>query len=154
MPTLDEIRAVMLARTGGQYAGAGHDAQPRDSGNQPTPPDVARDNQSDDKTLASDRSTTRVHSLPERTVESPHRDSRQQTSLDVIENQVGRVVAFDGRLCIWTSRDGDRTRDSYDLRDVARRTQLSVDQVLNALPEFAPQVRGKRNLSDAVEESA
>jgi hypothetical protein len=60
---------------------------------------------------------------------------------------MGTVCAFDGRYCIWTTRDNGRTRDSFDIRDVAGRIGVSVDTVVDSLPEFAPVKRGRASVT-------
>lgn len=62
---------------------------------------------------------------------------------DKISDQFGTVCAYDGRFCVWTTRDNGRTRDSYDVRDIARRLRVSVDTVVDSLPEFKPVRRGR-----------
>jgi hypothetical protein len=143
---IEKLRALMLERTGGQYAGQSqtHDTQTRAT-------------TIDDNTVAEPVRRDAATPAPRaETIETqrPQVETPQTGTLERITERFGRPVAFDGRLCLWTSRDNDRTRDSHDIRNVAAMLRVDVDVVLMCLPEFAPVVRGKRSLSDAVEESA
>jgi len=67
--------------------------------------------------------------------------------LDRIESCFGRIVAHDGRYCVWFTRDSDKTRDSFDVRDIAAKVGMSLQDVIEALPEFAPAKRGRASVT-------
>jgi len=63
------------------------------------------------------------------------------TTLEKIEAQYGKVIAFDGRLAFWT-----HLFNVIDVRDAAARLRLTRAQVMEAMPEFKPVRRGKSPL--------
>ena len=70
------------------------------------------------------------------------------TDLDLIEQQYGKVTAYDGRSVFWT------ILGVFDIRDAAKRLRIGVSEVADAMPEFAPIKRGRRSaaVSDGVQE--
>lgn len=61
--------------------------------------------------------------------------------LDRIQCVTGVLRAYDGRYCVWG------TRGSFDVRDVGNRTGLSMQDVVEALPDFAPAKRGRASVT-------
>jgi hypothetical protein len=61
------------------------------------------------------------------------------TDLDLLEQQYGKVTAYDGRSVFWTNLG------VFDIRDAAKRLKVGIADVADAMPEFAPAKRGRRS---------
>jgi hypothetical protein len=64
-----------------------------------------------------------------------------KTTLERIEDLVGRVIAYDGRLAFWT------LKDIHDVRDIAPRLKLHALDIMAAMPIIPPVKRGRAKLS-------
>jgi hypothetical protein len=65
------------------------------------------------------------------------------TDLDLIEQQYGRVSAYDGRSVFRTNLG------VFDIRDSARRLKVNTADVADTMPMFEPVKRGRRSAAVA-----
>jgi hypothetical protein len=140
---MDKLRQLMLERTGGQYAGQGQAAR-------------------NDERKTTDGPAPVVAATPTVDREPTRRDSSRDTRTAVVDQTtpetipgttyarivalVGTPCAYDGRFCVWTTQDNGRTRDSFDVRDLANRVGVSPDTIVDSLPTFAPTRRGRASV--------
>lgn len=72
--------------------------------------------------------------------------------LEGLTARFGTPCAYDGRYCVWTTRDNGRTRDSFDIHDIANRLGVHPQDVLDLLPDFTPVKRGRVALQTGVKQ--
>ncbi len=61
--------------------------------------------------------------------------------LERIQHVTGLLRAYDGRYCVWG------TNGSFDVRDIGNRVGLSMQDVVEALPDFTPVKRGRASVT-------
>lgn len=64
-----------------------------------------------------------------------------QTLLERIEELVGTIIAYDGRLAFWTKIT------VHDVRDIAPRLNVHLSDVMAAMPVFERAKRGRKSAS-------
>lgn len=88
----------------------------------------------------------RMAAVPAKVAASPEAPVHNRTKGTLLENiteQLGEPCCYDGRYCVWVTKDNGRTRDSLDVRDIAGRMHTTADAVVDCLPSFAPVRRGR-----------
>lgn len=75
-------------------------------------------------------------------VKAPAGAVAESHTLGRIQGVTGVLRAYDGRYCVWGSNG------PFDVRDIGNRVGLSMQDVIDALPDFAPAKRGRASLSD------
>ena len=61
--------------------------------------------------------------------------------LERIQHVTGLLRAYDGRYCVWGANG------SFDVRDIGNRVGLSMQDVVDALPDFTPVKRGRASVT-------
>jgi hypothetical protein len=61
--------------------------------------------------------------------------------LDHIQSVTGVLRAYDGRYCVWGANV------PFDVRDIGNRVGLSMQDVVEALPDFKPARRGRASVT-------
>lgn len=61
--------------------------------------------------------------------------------LERIQRVTGLLRAYDGRYCVWGANG------SFDVRDIGNRVGLSMQDVVDALPDFTPVKRGRASVT-------